>query len=197
MLFHNQTACRPPAGRQAVFDKRGIRPLIFGTIAAALLALIDQLIKLWVVRDFALGESRAWLHIGKTELMRLTYVLNDGVAFSALAGKRIIITAIPFVLLAVCVLGLLRFGRESKLVTCGIAMCMGGGIGNLIDRLFNGGEVIDYLDLQLFDFAVFNFADCCICIGVALAGIYLLFLEGRGKQEATAPTDAKPEQDHV
>ena len=52
---------------------------------------------------------------------------------------------------------------------------MAGGIGNLIDRIFRGGDVVDYLDIRLFHFAVFNFADCCICIGVFLILLYMLF----------------------
>jgi signal peptidase II len=58
-------------------------------------------------------------------------------------------------------------------------LVIAGGIGNLIDRIFNNGLVIDYFDVKLFNFAIFNFADCCVTIGIALAIIYIIFVDGR------------------
>ena len=52
---------------------------------------------------------------------------------------------------------------------------MGGGIGNLIDRVLNG-EVVDYINLLFMRFAVFNFADICVCVGVAL-WVLVIFLD--------------------
>lgn len=67
------------------------------------------------------------------------------------------------------------------LVFCS-TLIISGGLGNIIDRLFRGGRVVDYLDLQLFDFAIFNFADCCVTIGAALLLIYILFFDKSGKK---------------
>ena len=50
-----------------------------------------------------------------------------------------------------------------------------GGVSNLIDRI-RIGYVVDYIEIKLFDFAIFNFADCCVCVGVALMLIYVLFI---------------------
>ena len=52
---------------------------------------------------------------------------------------------------------------------------LGGGIGNLIDRVLNG-EVVDYINLLFMRFAVFNFADICVCVGVAL-WVLVIFLD--------------------
>lgn len=54
-------------------------------------------------------------------------------------------------------------------------LVIGGALGNMYDRIFRGGAVVDYLDVQLFDFAIFNFADCCVCIGTAMLFVYILF----------------------
>ena len=54
-------------------------------------------------------------------------------------------------------------------------LVLGGGIGNLIDRVLNG-EVVDYINLLFMRFAVFNFADICVCVGVAL-WVLVIFLE--------------------
>lgn len=58
-----------------------------------------------------------------------------------------------------------------------MTLIVSGGIGNIIDRIFRGGLVVDYLDVQLFDFAVFNFADCCVTIGAVLLLIYIIFFD--------------------
>ena len=52
---------------------------------------------------------------------------------------------------------------------------LAGGIGNLIDRVLNG-EVVDYINLLFMRFAVFNFADICVCVGVAL-WVLVIFLD--------------------
>ena len=54
-------------------------------------------------------------------------------------------------------------------------LVLGGGIGNLIDRVLNG-EVVDYINVLFMRFAVFNFADICVCVGVAL-WVLVIFLE--------------------
>lgn len=66
-------------------------------------------------------------------------------------------------------------------------MIIAGGIGNWIDRVFRNGLVVDYIEIKLFNFAVFNFADICITLGVAFILIYILFIEKRdGKKEEVA-----------
>jgi len=64
---------------------------------------------------------------------------------------------------------LLRVGQQL------VMLPLGGGIGNLIDRVLNG-EVVDYINLLFMRFAVFNFADICVCVGVAL-WVLVIFLE--------------------
>ena len=60
-----------------------------------------------------------------------------------------------------------------------VALIIAGGIGNLIDRILRG-FVVDYLDISpLFNFPVFNLADCCVVIGTFLLMLYLFCLEGR------------------
>ena len=52
---------------------------------------------------------------------------------------------------------------------------VGGGVGNLIDRVLNG-VVVDYINVLFMRFAIFNFADICVCVGVAL-WVLVIFLE--------------------
>ena len=60
-----------------------------------------------------------------------------------------------------------------------------GGIGNLIDRV-RLGYVIDYLDVKLFNFAIFNFADICVVLGAICLVIYILFIEKKELNDGTA-----------
>ena len=61
------------------------------------------------------------------------------------------------------------------LISAALVLVLGGGIGNLIDRVLNG-EVVDYINLLFMRFAVFNFADICVCVGVAL-WVLVIFLD--------------------
>ena len=69
---------------------------------------------------------------------------------------------------------LFRFCRERMLLQTGLALILGGGVGNMIDRIAYG-YVVDMIDFCPFDFWVwiFNVADSCVCVG---AGIVLLSL---------------------
>ena len=51
-----------------------------------------------------------------------------------------------------------------------------GGIGNLIDRVYQG-YVIDYFEFLFIDFAIFNVADVYVCVGVGLYAMYVLYTE--------------------
>ena len=119
--------------------------VLFNLAAVAALVGIDQLIKLWAVQVLQpVGAMPLIPHV-----VELRFVLNQGMAFSLLSGKRL---------------------QQAALV-----LVLGGGIGNLIDRVLNG-EVVDYINLLFMRFAVFNFADICVCVGVAL-WVLVIFLD--------------------
>ena len=65
---------------------------------------------------------------------------------------------------------------KNSLVLAVVSSLLAGGIGNLIDRVLNG-EVVDYINPLFIDFAVFNFADICVCVGVALWVLVILLEE--------------------
>ena len=51
---------------------------------------------------------------------------------------------------------------------------MSGGIGNLIDRVFRQGNVVDFIEAAFIDFPVFNIADCAVTVGAVFMVIYLI-----------------------
>lgn len=158
---------------------------LFVAIYAAIAALVgvDQWIKIWAIENLQGQPSRSFLPIGDFDWMHLTYTENTGAAFSILSGSRVFLIVFPLIMIVVCIVMLHRFYREHRWVLVTLPLMIAGGIGNLIDRIFRGGAVVDYLDLQLFDFAIFNFADCCVSVGVILLIICILFVE---KEEPTA-----------
>lgn len=101
-------------------------------------------------------------------VMQLMYVLNDGAAFSLLAGNRIFLIAVT----SLALLALLWYLFCSKKVTnrwerLALVLILSGGIGNLIDRILHG-YVVDFFAVTFMDFAVFNVADCYVTVGVIL-----------------------------
>ena len=141
-------------------------------VIAALIA-VDQVIKKAVTGSFGVHES-----ISLTgDFFNITYIKNSGVAFSMFEGAGTILAMIPLAAsLAAIVFIIRRNGKTSKVLMWGLSLIAGGGIGNIIDRIAYG-YVIDYVSIG--KFAVFNFADVCVCIGCALLASYVLFVYER------------------
>ena len=161
--------------------------LIAAIIIIILLTAADQLIKYWAIQELKPVGTMPFLHIGDKKILDLTYLVNTGAVFSSFAGMRWKLVGTTVVLLAFCAYWLVRHGNKTKLMTVSLTLILGGGLGNLIDRLFRGGLVVDYFEVKLFRFAVFNFADCCVVVGVILFAVYFLFIEPKlSKKDETA-----------
>lgn len=109
-------------------------------------------------------------------VLRLTYAHNTGAAFSMLAGKQEFLIGITAVAMLVMLCILLRRKAPNAFAHWGLAMVVGGGIGNLIDRVLNG-YVVDYFDVVFMKFAIFNVADCFVVVGCVCLFIGVLFSE--------------------
>lgn len=148
---------------------------------AALVVVIDQVIKFFVSANLKpIGSTVAIPH-----LLDLVYVENRGVAFGMFKDMRWIFVALTSIVIVVFIILLIKNGNKSKFFSVSAALIIGGGIGNLIDRVFLG-YVIDYLQLSFFS-PVCNFADYCISIGTVLLVVYLLFfsdMKDEGKVKA-------------
>lgn len=157
--------------------------VLFNLAAVAALIGIDQLIKLWAVQ--VLQPVGAMPLIPR--VVELRFVLNPGMAFSLLSGKQLfLIIATSAALLAVAY-GLFFRSRGKRLQQAALVLVLGGGIGNLIDRVLNG-EVVDYINLLFMQFAVFNFADICVCVGVGL-WVLVIFLEELHAENGQPPKE--------
>jgi len=107
-------------------------------------------------------------------VFRLNYEENTGAAFSMMSGKKWFTIGFATVALIVFVVYMIKNYRNSKLAMIFSAMVVGGGIGNLIDRV-RIGYVVDYIEVRLFRFAIFNFADICVTVGIIILMIFILF----------------------
>ena len=145
--------------------------------AIAALTVTDQLIKLWAIANLQGQPARPFLQIGSLDWMHLRYLENSGAAFSMLRGNRGFLIVFPVIMIAACLYVLHRYGKRRRWLQIAMPLIAAGGLGNLIDRIFRGGNVVDYLDFQLCNFAVFNFADICVTVGVGLVMIGILFFE--------------------
>lgn len=132
---------------------------------------VDQLSKYHVVNHIPLGGHMDFL----PGLMHLTYVQNTGAAFSSFQGARwffVAIFAAFFGMVVWCFKkNVLPFTKAEK--WCIMAI-LGGGIGNLIDRI-RLGYVVDMFATDFIDFAVFNVADAFITCGGVLLVVHLIF----------------------
>ena len=144
---------------------------LISVLLCAVLVVADQLIKAWATAVLAPVGTMPLL----PGIIQLRYVLNDGAAFSMLAGKQGFLIAFTGVALA-AVAAYLVIRRPKGLDRAAWLLILAGGIGNLIDRVANH-MVVDYLDVQFMTFAVFNFADVCVCTGVGLLILSLILEE--------------------
>lgn len=151
--------------------------------AAALLIAADQGIKTWATARLLPVEAMPLI----PGLVEFRYVLNDGMAFSMLAGKQGLLIGVTSIMLAAVLIWLL-VGKMNLLERTAWTLVFGGGIGNFIDRVLNG-VVVDYINLLCMRFAVFNFADICVCVGVGLLVLSILLDGIQQKEKAGVPSN--------
>ena len=159
--------------------------IILMLVIVAVLLAADQLIKVWAVSELAGGASREFIKFGDNEIVNLTYTENTGAAFSIMSGEQWFTIGFASLALIIFAVYVIKNYRNSRAAMIFSAMVISGGIGNLIDRI-RIGYVVDYIEMRLFRFAIFNFADICVTVGIVLLMIYILFFYGhRIKEEKT------------
>ncbi len=155
----------PPAPKQAKPKRQHLR---FAALAVAVIAL-DQLTKVILRETLALGE-REWL----AQFFAFSHVANDGGAFGLFGGANTILAVSAAVAIGVVAIYYLFPPLDHWLVRSGLALILGGAIGNLLDRIYQG-HVTDFIDF--IHFPAFNVADAAINVGVAAIVIAILFAD--------------------
>lgn len=144
--------------------------------AASIVALVlaDQLIKFAVVSNMELGETIGFIN----GFMQWKYVTNEGASWGMFRGQTVLLVCLTVVIIAVLTWFFTVEKDPHWLGYFSYILVVAGGIGNLLDRVFNGGKVVDYIDVSpLFDFPIFNLADCFVVCGGILLCVYVIFLQ--------------------
>ena len=142
----------------------------FQLTVAGLVVVLDQITKLLIRRDFELYDSSVVI----PNLFSLTRIHNTGAAYGLLDNTDLPFKTGLLALVSVAALvGLVMFAvtlpEIHRLARVGVALVVGGAVGNLIDRVWLG-YVVDFLDVYrgAWHFWAFNVADSAITIGMAL-----------------------------
>ncbi len=142
------------------------RLLSLGAVIVGVLA--DYFTKLLAVSRLQ-GEDPVPLWRG---VLRFSYVENRGAAWGMLENHRWVFMFFSALAIVVIVIYLIR--RDPPLsLFLSLSLILSGGVGNMIDRTFRG-YVVDFIEFYLFEFPVFNLADCFVVVGAGLLVIRLI-----------------------
>ena len=155
--------------------------ILYGAILVLGIAL-DQVSKALAVKFLSV---RATLPLWEG-VLHLTYVENRGAAFGMLKNHRwvfLVFSTLAILLLAAYLFRGVSYLSEKNeagvyppiapLGGVALSLVVSGGIGNMIDRLALG-YVVDFIDVRLINFAVFNIADSFVTVGAVLLALHLL-----------------------
>ena len=130
---------------------------------------LDQLTK-WLAVTLLQGNPSVPII---PEVFQLTYLENPGAAFGMLQNNRWVFLIVSTVGILAVFLYLLMKRPASKLLCLSLSFIVGGGIGNMIDRVLLG-YVVDFFDFCLINFAIFNVADSFVCVGAGLLSLWVI-----------------------
>ena len=149
---------------------------------AAFTVLVDQISKIMAVK-YLLDGSKEII----PGVLNFTYVENDGMALGLLGEHRWIFMTLSTVAIIGIMVYMIGWRPKSQYVCASLALIIGGGVGNMIDRIFyvgilkgtEGEKVVrDFIDFRGFGSLwpwVFNVADACVCVGGAMLFLWCVF----------------------
>ena len=137
--------------------------MLFWILITVGVVVLDQITK-WLAVEYLIPVGTVPII---KDAVHLTYVENPGAAFGMMQNSRWIFLLVSSVAIVAIIVYLIKFAPKNKLALTSLAFILGGGIGNMIDRVALG-YVVDFIDFRLINFAVFNVADSFVCVGVGL-----------------------------
>ena len=136
-----------------------------------IIILIDQFTKYLIYYNYKIFINKDFL------LFKLDFVKNYGAAFNIFSGNRIFLSCISIIFSILLTYLILRKNTLNSYDLYSYSFILGGTIGNGMDRILRG-FVIDFINLNIINFPVFNIADVCINIGFILF-LYNIFKNNR------------------
>ncbi len=153
---------------------------IISVVSIAVLTAIDQIIKFFVERDLQPVGAASFID----GFIGWQYVRNTGAAFGSFSNNTALLSVFTGVVIVAGLVLILTGKIKSKFLLVCAVMIIAGGTGNLIDRIMLG-YVIDYIEVQFMNFAVFNFADILVTCGSFMYigyTIYDIYRESKQKK---------------
>ncbi|QUL37378.1 signal peptidase II [Erythrobacter sp. JK5] len=171
------------------------RNRVIGLALAAFIAVIDQVVKWYVIGPLAL-RSQPNKKIDLLPFFDLTYTENRGISLGMLQATSMEMRWLLVGLTALIALVVLVWMMREKLLgdIIGLGLILGGAIGNIRDR-WDLGYVIDYADFHIGTFRpflVFNIADAAITIGVVIILARSLLLREKDETDTEEPSVERP-----
>ena len=157
-------------------------------LAIALCIAADQAVKLYVTSHLALYESAVLL----PGFLELFYIQNTGGGFSILTNHTQLLTVLTAALMAVIAFVLVKRTFPHPLAMWTLTLILGGGLGNLADRV-RLGYVVDMFNFQFVSYPVFNVADILVVCGtIGFAAYYLLLHDRIAEKETSSNGTDRP-----
>ena len=175
--------------------ERSLNILIPPLILTLGVVILDQITKLWIIQTVPLNTI-GFQVIG--DFLRIIHVRNTGVAFSlgntwAAPVRMVLFVGLPLVVLGGLLVYYFRTDEFTRLQRWAIGGIIGGGLGNIIDRIFRPEGVVDFVDVRFFGlfgmerFPTFNVADSSVVVCGILLLISLFIHERTMAQKSIAP----------
>lgn len=149
--------------------------MIWLLVSLAILAA-DQIVKYLVSVNIGVGETA----FSVLNIFDVTYVQNQGAAFSVLSGRTVVLSVISVVFCIAVAVFWIKKKPSNPLLCTSLSLLFAGALGNGIDRIFRG-YVVDYINLTFINFPVFNIADIGVTVGAALFILYIIFFDKEDK----------------
>jgi len=165
---------------------------VFPFLAAVTVFVLDRITKDLIKTH--LSPWDAWPVV--PGLLNIVHTENPGIAFGMLANlanpwRNVILIGFSLLVLAIISAVLLRIAAQGHLLRMGLALVMGGALGNLFDRVVHG-TVTDFVELHAGEhyFPAFNVADSAITVGACLLLLDMWYSKERKSQPAQIPREA-------
>ena len=144
---------------------------LYFLLLSIFIVLIDQFMKYLMIYNNKLFINKDFL------LFKLDFVKNYGAAFNIFSGNRIFLSLISIFFSILIIYLIFRKNTLNLFDLYSYSFILGGTIGNGIDRIYKG-FVVDFINLNIINFPVFNIADISINIGFFII-VYNIFKKNR------------------
>ena len=146
--------------------------------------LVDLFTKLAVMKNMEIGQTIPLIK----DVLHITYITNEGAAFGSFSEHRWVFMTLSSILIIFLIALILIWEEGDALFYTAASMVLGGGIGNMIDRIAYG-EVIDFIDFRAFPELwgwIFNGADSFVCVGAGFLILWYILAEVRNYKKEKA-----------